>query len=325
QPGQIQWLRDLADQARTGRLLLVASHTYQTYTEKIAGNPFASTVTVLRLATGFALAQGGPPMAPIASRDPLTGPPASGLWVYSSASKAIAPDAHSYQGGPALYALAAAHLVPWLAAQSSAALSPRTAPRTLLIGDSLAAGLAAPLRTRLRTAGGDLASRAVNGTTIDQWAHGSALAEALAQAHPAVTLVSLGTNDLAAKPADSKRPLIEAIVTRMRTAGSAPAWLLPPRMPLPDRGGLRAILAPELARLAVPAFDAEPPDLPRWDGIHPTPAGFDTWAAAIVQWMTAPPPARLTSPARPAPPTRPAVATPTAPSSRATSTSSTGG
>ena len=86
--------------------------------------------------------------------------------------------------------------------------------------------------------------------------------------------MSLGTNDLAAKPADYKRALIEAIVTRVRAAGSAPAWLLPPRMPLADRGGLRAILRSELARLAVPAFDAEALDLPRGpDGIHPTPEG----------------------------------------------------
>lgn len=49
QPWQIQWIRDIADQARAGKILVVASHTYQTYTEKIVPTasiqPFASTVS----------------------------------------------------------------------------------------------------------------------------------------------------------------------------------------------------------------------------------------------------------------------------------------
>jgi lysophospholipase L1-like esterase len=312
QPWQIQWIRDLADQARAGKTLLVASHTYQTYTEKIAGQPFASTVTVLRQATGFALAQGGPPTAPQVTRDPVTGPPSSGLWVYSYASAPIDAPAHTYQGGPALHQLAAAHLAPWLATMGATSPTPQSARRALLVGDSLAAGLARPMRDRLRAAGGDLTSRAINGSTIDQWAHGSALAESLAQATPALTLVSLGTNDLATKPADYKRPLVAAIVARIRAAGSAVAWFLPPRMPFADRGGLRALLAAELARLAVPAFPSDALELPRGpDGIHPTPAGFDLWAARIIEWLSAPPAMAPGSPVVPASPAWPASAMPT--------------
>ena len=288
QPWQIDWLKNLATEARQGRILLVASHTYQTYVEKMA-HPYSASVTVLRLATGFPLTAGGPPDAPLVSRDPANGPTTSGLWVYSYASKEADYEAHKHQGGPVAHQLAARHLAPWLAGVGSSAPSP-LARKALLVGDSLAAGLAAPLRSRFRAAGGDLASSSANGSTIDQWAKGSALSEALTQTRPAVTLVSLGTNDLAAQPADYKRPLIEAIVLQIRAAGSAIAWLLPPRMPLPDRGGLRAILVAELARLAVPAFDAEPPDLPRGsDGIHPTPAGFEQWAARIALWMSTPP------------------------------------
>ena len=123
---QIAWLRDLCDLARGGKALLVASHTYQTYTEKIAGHPFASTVTVLRLATGFQLAKGGPPTAPILTRDPVTGPPTSGLWVYSYASAETDFEAHKYQGGPALHALAKAHLAPWLASVGAGMLAATT-------------------------------------------------------------------------------------------------------------------------------------------------------------------------------------------------------
>jgi len=300
QSAHIQWLKDLAAEARQGRILLVASHTYQTYVEKMA-QPYASTVTVLRLATGFPLTAGGPSDAPVISRDPTSGPNTSGLWVYSYASKEADYEAHKYQGGTAVHQLAARHLAPWLTGAGSTVPTPLSS-KALLVGDSLADGLAGPLRARFRAAGGDLAARSVNGSTIDQWAHGPALSEALTQARPAVTLVSLGTNDLAANPAGYKRPLIEAIVMQIRAAGSAAAWLLPPRMPLPDRGGVRALLAAELARLAVPMHEAEPPDLPRGpDGIHPTPAGFDQWAARIAQWMSTPPAVQPTPGNLPAP------------------------
>jgi lysophospholipase L1-like esterase len=315
QPWQITWIKDLADQARAGRLLLVASHTYQTYVEKMP-KPYSATVTVLRQATGFALAQGGPATAPIVAKQPVTAPPAAGLWVYSYASAEADYEAHAYQGGPALHAMAATHLAPWLAAASTgpAGVLGRGA---LLVGDSLAVGLASPLRSRFRAAGGELAGHGINSTTIDHWAQGTTLAAALTQARPALTLVSLGTNDLAAKPADHKRPLIATLVARVRASGSGIAWVLPPSVPITDRGGIRAILAEELAQLAVPAFDSEKLTLPRApDGIHLTPAGYDTWAGHIAQWLAAPRPVgpSPTWPAwsPPAAPSRPAAAAPSA-------------
>jgi lysophospholipase L1-like esterase len=327
QPSQIDWLHELAEQARAGRILLVASHTYQTYVESLP-KPYLASVTVLRLGTGFSLAQGGPATAPIVTKQPFTAPPSSGLWVYSYASKAADPEAHTYQGGPALHAMAAAHLAPWLAAGSLTSSTSTAAPRALLVGDSLAVGLAAPLRSRLRAAGGDLTGRGVNSTRIDDWAKGSALSEALTQARPALTMVSLGTNDLAAKPADYKRAWIGALVTRIRAAGSDVAWILPPSMPIADRGGTRAILAEELARLAVPAFDSQQLTIPRAsDGIHPTPAGYDTWAAHLVQWLPSTRPAAPSPtwptwgpPAAPTWPTWGAPAAPTPPAAEAPST-----
>lgn len=316
QPWQIGWLRDLAAQARAGQLLLVASHTFQTYVEKMP-QPYSAAVTVLRLATGFPLAQGGSATAPIVSKDPLSGPPAAGLWVYSYASAEADYEAHKYQGGPALHAMAAAHLAPWVAAVSKNSSPSAAARRALLVGDSLAVGLAPPMRSRFRAAGGDLDARGINSTTIDHWAQGSALAESLAQSHPALTLVSLGTNDLAAKPAEHKRAHILALVGRIRAAGSDVAWILPPSMPLADRGGTRAILAEELARLSVPAFDSQKLTLPRAsDGIHLTPAGYDMWAAHVVAWLatlrpTAPAPS-WSPPAAPSSPTAPAPAADTA-------------
>lgn len=107
QEWQIAWLRDLAEQAKKGKVLVVASHTWQTYTETLKDKPYASTVTVLRRATGFALERGGPPDAPVVSRE-------GQLWVYSYATKEADMKAHSYQAMVVQPKLAALHVAPWL-------------------------------------------------------------------------------------------------------------------------------------------------------------------------------------------------------------------
>lgn len=109
QEWQIAWLRDLAAQARKGKVLVVASHTWNTYTEKLTPpqTPYASTVTVLRQATGFPIERGGPPDAPVVSHD-------GQLWVYSYASKDADKVAHSYQAMVVQPKLAAHHVAPWL-------------------------------------------------------------------------------------------------------------------------------------------------------------------------------------------------------------------
>ena len=56
QEWQIDWLRDLANQARQGRVLLVASHTQQTYCEELPKDQaFSSSWPVLQMATGWRL------------------------------------------------------------------------------------------------------------------------------------------------------------------------------------------------------------------------------------------------------------------------------
>ena len=119
QEWQIAWLRDIANQARKGQKLVVASHTWNTYTETLKEKAYASTVTVLRKATGFPLEKGGPPEAPVVSND-------GQLWVYSYASKDADMVAHSYQAMVVQPKLAAAHVAPWLLNGPQA--SPRPEP-----------------------------------------------------------------------------------------------------------------------------------------------------------------------------------------------------
>jgi hypothetical protein len=106
---QIAWLRELANEARAGKVLLVASHTMQTYMEGAPkGKAFSSTVRVLRMATGWKLDRTGPLERPMVTRE-------GALWVYSYASaKADAP-AHAAQLARVVPELVARHLGPWMA------------------------------------------------------------------------------------------------------------------------------------------------------------------------------------------------------------------
>ena len=105
---QTAWLRELATEARQGRILVVATHTLQTYTEKLPpGRAFSSTVRVLRAATGWPLDHSGPLDRPAVTRQGT-------LWVYSYASAEADAPAHAAQLVRVVPELCARHLGPWL-------------------------------------------------------------------------------------------------------------------------------------------------------------------------------------------------------------------
>jgi hypothetical protein len=112
EPNEIQWLQQLAAEARSGQSQLVASHSLQTYVEDLPPNErFASTIRVLRLATGFHLDEAGSLEAPRITQS-------GNLWVYSYASQKFDTKAHIDQHEWALPALAAAHIAPTLTGQT---------------------------------------------------------------------------------------------------------------------------------------------------------------------------------------------------------------
>lgn len=106
-PWQIEIWRDLANDARRGRLLFVATHTFQTYVEHLKIDPYTATVSVLRMATGLPLAGGGPIDAPGESQD-------GDLFVYSYSSASIDKHAHELQQQKALPWVLRRHLAPMI-------------------------------------------------------------------------------------------------------------------------------------------------------------------------------------------------------------------
>jgi lysophospholipase L1-like esterase len=168
--------------------------------------------------------------------------------------------------------------------------APRIKPgetRLLVIGDSLAVGLAPYLRDMAGRERIAFASLAKVGTRIDQWADSASLRELLAKFRPTVVLVSLGTNDEYLTGADAverQRAAMRRLVALLMTVTPQHIiWIGPPTLPKATNG-----IVPML-KAEIPSRDYFPSDqlaIPRGpDGIHPTARGYAGWAGAIWQWL----------------------------------------
>lgn len=175
-----------------------------------------------------------------------------------------------------LVGVAVAGLAGWLLLRKRG--EPRALPppsRALLIGDSLAVGLAAPLKKELAPA--VLTTSAHVGSRASDWVAGGKYRQELDGAfkmlQPEVVLVSLGTNDLAGKAPFAKH--FKEIGDWVRTNGAAPVFLGPPELPWPRD---EVLAAAESAGFLVKA----PTGLPHApDGVHLTPQGYAEWSKFI--------------------------------------------
>jgi lysophospholipase L1-like esterase len=155
--------------------------------------------------------------------------------------------------------------------------------RLLLVGDSLAHGLAVPLGAISRAAQAALLVDARSGTRMDQWASEPWLGRVLLT-NPQLVLVSLGTNDMKAMGSAPQKHMAR-ILAIIQGSGAEVAWIMPPTMPFPDPVGIGAMLL-TLPAAGVPLFRSDKVIIPRAaDGIHPTAAGYAGWAAHIWKWL----------------------------------------
>lgn len=180
--------------------------------------------------------------------------------------------------------------------------------RVLLIGDSLAVGLADPMEKALRARNvGAFKSIAIGGTMINQWAwsgsyrHARLLDATLADFQPTLVLISLGTNDEAsrgvvdsygnpAKPpygpgfsvARERKDSIPKLASKL--AGVRSVWIGPPVTGRwePDRAFRNLIAATWPGRY----FDTEQIRIAKQsDDLHPVGSGYRVWNDAIVAWL----------------------------------------
>lgn len=169
--------------------------------------------------------------------------------------------------------------------------APRIKPgatRLLLVGDSLAVGMAPYFQSMAQQARIPFTSLAVVGTRIDQWADNAALRSTLQSFRPTLVLVSLGTNDEYMQGADvvsRQRGALDRLRAMITASTADLVWIGPPTLPKASSNGIVGML-----RDAIPSADYFPSEaltLPRGpDGIHPTARGYAGWAGAIWQWLS---------------------------------------
>ncbi len=164
--------------------------------------------------------------------------------------------------------------------------------RLLLVGDSLALGLAPPLGQLAKENGVLFRVVGKTGSTVGQWAGATSLNAELVRAlaeKPAVVLVSLGTNDeaLSTESARAELPQLERLIALIEASGAELGWIGPPKL-LPGlsfspNGFTRSIQkrVPQGAYFASDSYDI--PRAP--DRLHPTVRGYAGWAGAIWQWL----------------------------------------
>lgn len=144
--------------------------------------------------------------------------------------------------------------------------------RVILIGDSLADGLSAPLGALARAAGASFWSDGRVSTTTAQWVSNGWLAAALAS-KPDVVIVSLGTNDAVKTDLAAVKRSIQAAAQMLKDSGARVLWILPPTSRLANADAVRAMISDTGVDTLYYV-----PDL-RDDGEHPTVPGYGDLAA----------------------------------------------
>lgn len=145
-----------------------------------------------------------------------------------------------------------------------------------VIGDSLAVGLAGPLKKELAPA--EVTGWGVGGSIAAMW---TMQVDGVLATKPSTVIVSLGTNDAVSPDALSKFPArIQTIVDKIRAAGVKPVLLATPAQ-LPNQQAVIAAMAKTGALVLAPSPLPMQPDK-----IHPTPAGYAQWASEIAGAIT---------------------------------------
>ncbi len=109
---QIEVWQPYVERGRAGKMVFVASHIFNTYVESLP-SPYLSTVSTLRLLTGWPLGYGGTVETPIEQHD-------GELHVYSYTSSACDAPAHGAQLNHALPMMLARHVRPLFDTASAA-------------------------------------------------------------------------------------------------------------------------------------------------------------------------------------------------------------
>jgi hypothetical protein len=151
--------------------------------------------------------------------------------------------------------------------------------RVLLVGDSMAQGIAPFLQRRVEAAGGVWISEPEQSSTIIWWQGSGKLRALIAEHRPDIIFIALGSNELYTQDAESRASIIQRMVEEI--GGRQAYWVGPPSWKLGSR------LVPVIEENFQPGhfYNSDHLDVPRGkDGKHPTGAGYERWVELIWKW-----------------------------------------
>ncbi len=151
----------------------------------------------------------------------------------------------------------------------------------LLIGDSMAAGLAPFLKKRVEAEGGRFLAEPEQSSTIIWWQGSGRLRKLLAEHQPDIVFIALGSNELFMRQPELRSPVIKRMVEEM---DGRPAYWIGPLSWKPGAGLLRVI---EENFQSGHFYNSDDLKAPRGtDGKHPTPQGYEQWTEFVWNWYS---------------------------------------
>jgi lysophospholipase L1-like esterase len=149
----------------------------------------------------------------------------------------------------------------------------------LLVGDSMAEGVGPWLKKKVESTGGRFIDGHERSSTIVWWQGSGKLRELLAQHHPDIVFVALGSNEIFLKQPELRAPLIKQMVEEI---GARPSFWIGPPSWKPDSGLVRVI---EENFQPGHFYNSNDLKVPRAaDGKHPTAQGYETWTELVWNW-----------------------------------------
>jgi lysophospholipase L1-like esterase len=152
----------------------------------------------------------------------------------------------------------------------------------LHVGDSFAGSLGVPLGQRLKARGLRSVLEYQTSSYVPTWASGKELPHYVARYNPDLVIITLGANEFELANPDQRASSVRRLVGHL--GGRPCVWVTPPRWK-PDTGIL-AVIHANLQPCRFLDSDTIVRDLERkQDKIHPSDAGRERWADAVIAWL----------------------------------------
>lgn len=169
--------------------------------------------------------------------------------------------------------------------QNSTAAAAAELPRGTLVlhvGDSFAGALGVPLGQRLKARGVRSVLEFQTSSYVPTWASGTELPSYVARYNPDLVIVTLGANEFEVPNPDQRAASVRKLV---RVLGGRPCvWVSPPRWK--QDTGILAVIRDNVKPCRYLDSDSLVHDVPRKrDRIHPSDAGRELWADAVLAWL----------------------------------------